>query len=102
LILENLEKLSADGARIYIRIPVIKEVNGNDDSIKAIIEYLLEHKIHVANVNLLPYHNTGSSKYGKLGVEYQGNDLHAPSQEEMEHFVELFKTSGFHNVRIGG
>ena len=30
LILENLVRLARDGARIYIRIPVIKEVNGNE------------------------------------------------------------------------
>ena len=29
LILENLIRLARDGARIYIRIPVVKEVNGN-------------------------------------------------------------------------
>jgi len=102
LILSNLEKLSAEGARIYIRIPTIKEVNGNDESMKNIIAYLHEKKIHVARVNLLPYHNTGSAKYEKLGKEYKGKELHAPTQEEMEHFVELFKTAGFHNVKIGG
>lgn len=102
LILENLEKLSAAGARIYIRIPTIKEVNGTDEAMKAVIDYLLEKKISVACVNLLPYHNTGSSKYPKLGVEYQGAGFHAPDKEEMEHFVELFKEAGFHNVRIGG
>ena len=39
-ILSNLEKLSAAGARIYIRIPTIKEVNGTDKDMKAIIRYL--------------------------------------------------------------
>ena len=29
-ILDNLARLSKDGARIYVRIPVIKEVNGNE------------------------------------------------------------------------
>lgn len=101
-ILSNLEKLSAAGARIYIRIPTIKEVNGTDEAMKEIISYLQEKNIHVANVNLLPYHNTGSAKYEKMGKEYEGMDLHAPSKEEMEHFTELFKESGFHNVKIGG
>lgn len=101
-ILENLEKLSASGARIYIRIPTIKGVNAEDDSMKAIISYLQDKKIHVAQINLLPYHNTGSVKYHKIGLEYQGKELERPTNEEMEHFVELFKESGFHNVKIGG
>ncbi len=101
-ILENLEKLSSSGARIYIRIPTIKGVNAEDDSMKAIISYLQDKKIHAAQVNLLPYHNTGSVKYHKIGLEYQGEELERPTNEEMEHFVELFKESGFHNVKIGG
>lgn len=102
LILSNLERLNAAGARIYIRIPTIKEVNGTDQSMKDIIAYLLEKKIQAACVNLLPYHNTGSAKYAKLGGRYEGEELHAPNQEEMEHFVTLFKEAGFHNVKIGG
>ena len=102
LILSNLEKLSKAGARIYIRIPTIKEVNGTDESMKDIIDYLHDKNIHVAQVNLLPYHNTGSSKYEKIGKVYEGVDLHAPSKEEMEHFTGLFKEAGFHNVKIGG
>ena len=99
LILSNLEKLSKAGARIYIRIPTIKEVNGTDESMKDIIDYLHDKNIHVAQVNLLPYHNTGSSKYEKIGKVYEGVDLHAPSKEEMEHFTGLFKEAGFHNVK---
>ena len=102
LILENLKKLSDDNARIYIRIPTIKGVNAEDDSMKAVIDYLITNKIKVAQVNLLPYHNTGSSKYGRLEVAYEGEQLSAPSNEEMKHFVTLFKEAGFLNTKIGG
>jgi len=102
LILENLKKLSTDGARIFIRIPVIKEINGTDMEMHSVIDFLTRHSIHTAQVNLLPYHNTGSGKYGRMGREYEGMELHAPVQEEMEHFVTLFKQAGFHNTRIGG
>ena len=102
LILSNLEKLSEAGARIYIRIPTIKEVNGDDASMEESIHYLQEKRIRVANVNLLPYHNTGSSKYEKIGMKYEGTELHAPGKDEMEHFVTLFKEAGFHNIKIGG
>lgn len=102
LILNNLEKLSRDGARIYIRIPVIKEVNGTRKALKDIIDYLGEKNIHAAQVNLLPYHNTGAGKYEKLGKNYEGVNLHAPSKEEMEDFQSLFKEAGYHNTKIGG
>lgn len=102
LILENLVKLAAAGARIYIRIPTVKEVNGNEQNMTETIKFLKEHDIHPAQVNLLPYHNTGSGKYAKLDMEYKGTDLHAPSNEEMESFVQLFKDAGFQNTKIGG
>lgn len=101
-ILSNLEGLNAAGARIYIRIPVIKEVNGTDSDMRDIIDYLIEKNIRAACVNLLPYHNTGSGKYTRLGAVYEGENFHAPDKEEMEHFKGLFKEAGFHNVKIGG
>ena len=102
LILDNLVKLSDAGARIYIRIPTIKEVNGNVQNMEDTIHFLKKHSIHPAQVNLLPYHNTGSSKYPKLGMEYKGTDLHAPEKEEMESFVKLFQDAGYTNTKIGG
>ena len=102
LILENLIRLSQDGARIYIRIPTIKEVNGNEENMKETIAFLKQHDIHPAGVNLLPYHDTGSGKYAKLDMEYEGTDLHAPDKEEMEALAALFVNAGFTNTKIGG
>ena len=53
LILDNLVKLSDAGARIYIRIPTIKEVNGNVQNMEDTIHFLKKHGIHPAQVNLL-------------------------------------------------
>jgi pyruvate formate lyase activating enzyme len=102
LILENLNKLSSDGARIYIRIPVIKEVNGSEEGMEKIIEYLLDNNIKPAQINLLPYHSMGSNRYDKLAREYKGINLTRPSDEEMKEFVKMFQVKGFQNTKIGG
>lgn len=102
LILDNLKKLSHDGARIYIRIPTIREVNGTKESMNQVIDFLIDNHIGVAQVNLLPYHNTGMGKYEKMGTTYEGVQLSAPSKEEMEQFVSLFQDRGFKNTKIGG
>ena len=102
LILENLVCLAKDGARIYIRIPTVKEVNGNEENMKETIAFLQEHDIHPAQINLLPYHDTGSGKYRKLDMEYKGTDLHAPDKEEMEALAALFINAGYKNTKIGG
>ena len=102
LILKNLTRLAAAGAKIYIRIPVVKEVNGDEKSMSEIIEFLRSNDIRPSQVNLLPYHSTGSHKYGKLGMEYTGQSLTAPSDDEMQGFVIQWNEAGFGNVKIGG
>lgn len=102
LILENLTRLAAAGKKIYIRIPVVKEVNGDTGSMAEIIEFLKANDIRPLQVNLLPYHSTGSHKYGKLGMEYPGQTLTAPDDEEMQGFVKQWNEAGFGNVKIGG
>ena len=102
LILDNLVKLAAAGAKIYIRIPTVMEVNGDRESMAAIIGFLKDNDIRPLQVNLLPYHSTGSHKYGKLGMDYPGAALTAPADEEMQSFVRQWNEAGYGNVKIGG
>lgn len=102
VILDNLRGIASAGARIYIRIPTVKEVNGDEESMAAIIGFLKDNGIVPAQVNLLPYHSTGSHKYGKLGREYRAAGLTVPTDEEMEGFVKQWNDAGYPNVKIGG
>ena len=102
VILDNLKGIAAAGARIYIRIPTVREVNGDRESMQQIIDFLRDNDIRPPQVNLLPYHSTGSHKYGKLGREYMAAELTAPSDEEMQEFVRQWNEAGFTNVKIGG
>ena len=40
LILENLKKLSDEGAGLYIRLPIIQQVNATDEHIESVIHFL--------------------------------------------------------------
>ena len=102
VILDNLKGIASEGARIYIRIPTVKEVNGDPESMQAIIDFLKENNIRPPQINLLPYHSTGSHKYGKLGRDYLAEDLTAPTDEEMRELVRQWNDAGFTNVKIGG
>lgn len=102
LILKNLERINELGANINIRIPVVKPVNESDEAMAEIIQYLRDKKINVMRVNLLPYHNTGSSKYERLNRPYLAKDCEAPSKERMEELCQKFIDNGFTNVKIGG
>lgn len=100
-ILSNLEFIASKGADINIRIPVVEPVNSDEKTMTDIIAYLKE-KVGIVRVNLLPYHNTGSSKYDKLNRPYLAKDLLVPSKEHMEELKQLFQRNGFKQVKIGG
>lgn len=102
VVLGNLVNLAKEGARIYIRIPVVREVNGSIEAMTDIINFLKENNVNPVQVNLLPYHDTGSHKYAKLGRPYPARDLHRPTDEELNEFVELFTKAGYQRVKIGG
>ena len=102
LILENLKKLSAAGANINLRIPLITPVNTGDQDIQEIISFLKENDIRIVKTNLLPYHNTGNHKYEKLGEDYKGITFERPSDERLEQIRQQFIGAGFTSVKIGG
>lgn len=101
-ILENLVRLSDAGAKIWVRIPVIGGANDVPEEIKAIGEFLKTKGIHACQVNLLPYHNTGSGKYGRAGMEYEGKNFYTPSEEAMSSLKEMLQNYVNYPVYIGG
>lgn len=102
LILENLKRLSEDGGKIYLRIPTIGGVNASDDFILAVAAYLRENGIVPAEIDLLPYHDMGKSKYRNLGRGYDSDAMQVPSEEELEHYRDLLQKEGYPAVKIGG
>jgi pyruvate formate lyase activating enzyme len=102
VILNNLKLLSKKEAQLWIRIPVIGGVNASISDMEQIAAFLKEEQITMKQVNLLPYHNTGSSKYKRLGEIYMGEDFTTPGNEEMEAFRSVFHQYGLSNIIIGG
>lgn len=111
LILDNLERLSKKltenggsrlTAEIWIRMPVIGGVNDTMEHMERTAHFLKEKQIRCSQVNLLPYHNTGSSKYTRMGRRYEGEGFYAPSEKQMEQFADYLKAQGLLGVKIGG
>ncbi len=101
LILDNLKKLSDLGANLNVRIPLINDVNVDDENneVMEIIEFL--KPLRISMVNLLPYHSIGSHKYEKIDMEYQGEDFSRPTDEKLEEIKNLFISNNI-NAKIGG
>ncbi len=95
LILENLRKLSREGVRIFVRMPVIKGVNADADEIKKAAE-LIASLDNIAEADILPYHAYGTPKYVRYGIKMPHRELHAPDMEELISYRNIL---GGHGIR---
>ena len=82
LILSNLQRLSAGGARIIVRIPLIPGVNDDEHNLKLTRQFLAGLP-HLVGVEVLPYHDIAAAKYSALGLTYRLPELASPSAERV-------------------
>ena len=87
LILENFKKL-LKVARVWVRIPIIGNVNDSKENFKAVADFFELHG-KPEQIDLLPYHAMGEKKYSALGRSFQS--FLVPSQEqirELRHLID--------------
>jgi pyruvate formate lyase activating enzyme len=98
-IIKNLKKLSEDGSKIIVRIPIVPGVNDSDENIAQTAEFIASLG-GVDDIGLLPYHRGGCQKYMRLSKVSSMNDIHPPSDKEIKKIKKRLEQFGF-NVRIG-
>lgn len=98
-ILANLGGLAKSGSSVIVRIPVIPDVNDDEENFTAVSRFL--SRLNIRNIDLLPYHPIASSKYSRLGQVYRMGDLLPPVEANLQAIATRLRQDGFH-VRIGG
>lgn len=86
-ILENFKKLNDEKVKIWVRIPVIPNFNETIDEMTKIADFLSNHP-RVLQVELMPYHILGKSKYEHIGLDYKAKDLKPVA--DMQIYIKLF------------
>lgn len=99
-VLTNLKYLSELGARIELRMIMVKGVNMADEDITEVISWLQKEDIKLTGITLLPYHDFGRDKYRKLNRECTQN-FEKPSEAELNHIKNMLEDSGY-QVTIQG
>jgi pyruvate formate lyase activating enzyme len=99
LILENARRIAATSVDVVVRVPVIPGHNDSDENMRAIAAFAAE--IGVRCANLLPYHNFGVAKYGRLDLAYKLGDLKGPDSEQLKVLKSIFESYGI-TAKIGG
>lgn len=93
-ILKNLERL-AGRSRLWIRIPLIAEVNDSIEQIREVA--ILAKRVKAEQISLLPYHEGGISKCIQIGKSY---GFHGASEPGREHIEELTKVINAEGVKV--
>ena len=93
-ILKNIEHASSsrwDG-RLIIRMAIIPGFNDTEENLRKTAEFMKENDLQ--EINLLPFHRYGNSKYTQLGKNYKYSEISSPSEEEMQTYKKPFNNAG--------
>lgn len=102
LILKNAKRICSElRIPMWARIPIIPGYNDSHDNIEATAKFIAECLGEsVKQVNLLPYHRLGETKYERLEREYPFS-IETPSEEHMTNIKKVFESYGL-TTYIGG
>jgi len=100
LILENAQKLAGMGAKMIIRVPLITDVNDDENEFGKIARFAAGLD-GVSEMHILPFHQIGSSKYEMTGSMYEMHDWPEQSTEKAQQCKKLAENAGL-RVSIGG
>lgn len=102
LIISNLDMLLAEGKDVMIRIPVIPGVSADTSYMEQLKGFIgRRDNGHIKEINLLPYHKTGSSKYRRFGMEDRMASYNQISNGHLDDYFEILLPLGIH-VKKGG
>jgi len=102
LILQNWRFLLENAMAVTLRIPVIPGFNDDNEHMARLIQFIMSTRTSVLNnINLLPFHSIGMSKYRRMKVAYRMEGVEPPSQKYMSELRNNFLGCGL-KVKIGG
>lgn len=100
LVLENLKRLSATGAAIYLRLILLEGLNTTDEMLQRLQDWLQQEGIQLQEIDLLPYHDFGRDKYAQLG-RVCTQHFKRPSDDQIA-TIQQRLTATHANVQVGG
>jgi pyruvate formate lyase activating enzyme len=98
MILDNLIKVRSvkDPRDVIIRIPVVPGCNDSEENIRSTAEFAAG--LGFRQVELVPYHRLGASKYAQYGMACPLTECEPPSDAELARLREVVRASGATDV----
>jgi pyruvate formate lyase activating enzyme len=91
-ILRGINLVAVSKVPVIVRIPVIPGANDSEENMQAIAR--LCRDLGINEVNLLPYHRFGESKYVMLDRRYHLGGLIRPDYQELDRLAGIFISAG--------
>lgn len=90
LIMKNISSLVKSNwpGRIVIRMPVIDDFNDDDENILNLIDFMKVNNLF--EINILPFHRMGESKWDQLGKGYEYTDTGDVDYTRLEEIQDIF------------
>lgn len=98
-ILNNIRRLSQDGANVIIRVPVVVGLNDDKETMNRMAGFL-SRETRILRVDLLKMHKLAQHKYEALGRVYPAQDFPIPSDDQLYSLARLLAASKL-DVMIG-
>lgn len=96
LVTQNMHQLLLDGKKVRARIPLIPDFNCDESSLRSMIKIL--QSVGIQQVDLLPFHRLGVSKYRALNRPYAYEKMPGMTRDQAEPVAAFFRP--YFKVRI--
>lgn len=100
IIIDNLHYVDQHDIDIYLRCPIIPGVNNNDMFFEDLSKLAATLK-NLKEINLLPFHQLGASRYTKIGEKDPYAGMGDVSEVYLEKMQQLLIDKGYHTKIIG-
>ena len=106
-ILENaiwlIDEMEHTGQKMWIRTPLIPSFTATEDNVRGIGNFIVEKlRNKVERWDLLAFNNLAKAKYDRMDWEWACKDTELLTKAQMDHFLEIAKSTGVENVQWSG
>ena len=85
--LEFANYINERGKRIWIRQVLVPGITDKEEDLVKLKEFL--SKLNIEKIDILPYHTLGKSKWEKLGLQYELEDIRPANSEDVAKAKEI-------------
>lgn len=101
LIHDNFKSLIDRSVPVRVRIPVIPDVNFNDQDLAGFLTFLSPFRLNIQGIDLLPYHNIAGHKYSRFHRQDRMAGTASLTKTDLINWKNRFENEGY-EVKIGG